>query len=175
MSFKAWVIGRGKDKRDTVKNLALHFICNNMQHVLEELFRNGKEGRGGGVGEGRGGWVEGWAGGTKVIPATTPGGKAMESALGYGCHQRLGYGASHESLAVAPTLLLSKLLSIMVWSSGPSIDSGHARLQCAFWCEHMNEVFSVERAAQEYAIMLNNRVRFRAVLCIFSHCQGACC
>jgi hypothetical protein len=82
MSFKAWTIGRGKDKRDTVKNLTLHLICNNMQHVLEELFRNGKEGRGG--------RVEGWAGGAKVIPATTPGGKAMESALGYGRHQRLG-------------------------------------------------------------------------------------
>jgi hypothetical protein len=62
------------------------------------------------------------------------------------------------------------------WLNGPSIDSGHARLQHAFWCEHMDEVFSLERGAQEYDIMLSGRARFGAVLlCIFGHCQGACC
>ena len=61
--------------------------------------------------------------GAKVIFATVPSRKAMESVLGYGCHQRLGYGASHESFAVPPSLLLSKLLSIVGWPNGPSIYS----------------------------------------------------
>jgi hypothetical protein len=56
-----------------------------------------------------------------VIPATMPGGKAMESVLGYGCHQRLGYGASHESFAVPPSLLLSKYFKVISNSSCSSV------------------------------------------------------
>jgi hypothetical protein len=139
-----------------------------MQYSLEELFRNGKEGRGG--------WIGGCVGGAKMIPATMPGGKAMESVLGYGFHQRLGYGASHESLQCPHPYFCQNSCRLWGRLNGPPIDSGHARLQHAFWCEHMDGDFSLERGAQEYDIMLSGRARFGAVLlCIFSHCQGACC
>jgi D-arabinose 1-dehydrogenase-like Zn-dependent alcohol dehydrogenase len=147
MGFNTVAIGRGKDKEELVKKLgARHYIDSESQNATEELVK---------------------LGGAKVILATVPSGKAMSAVLGgLGVKGKLiVIGTSEEPLQVPLTPLLFGRQSIMGWYSGSSIDSQDTLSFSALsGVRSMNEVFPLERASEAYELMMNGKVRFRAIL-----------
>ena len=147
MGFKTIAIGRGKDKEDMVRKLgAIHYIDSQSQNAAEELAKMG---------------------GAKVILATVPSGKAMSAVLGgLSVNGKLiVIGAGDESIEVSPLLLISGRRSIMGWPSGSSIDSQDAlSFSVLSGVRSMNEVFSLECAADAYESMMSGKARFRCVL-----------
>ena len=105
-------------------------------------------------------------GGTKVILATVPSGKAMSSVLGgLAVNAKLiVIGASDETIEVPPNLMLLGRRSIMDWPSGTSIDSQDTLSSVLSGVRSMNQVFPLERAAEAYELMMSGKARFRSVL-----------
>ena len=147
MGFKTIAIARGKDREELVRKLgAIHYIDSKSQNPVEELMK---------------------LGGAKIILGTGPGGKAISSVLGgLAVNGKLiTIGASDEPLEVSPNFLLSGRRSIIGWNSGTSIDSQDTlSFSVLTGVRSMNEVFPIERAAEAYELMMNGKVRFRAVL-----------
>jgi D-arabinose 1-dehydrogenase-like Zn-dependent alcohol dehydrogenase len=147
MGFKTIAIGRGKDKEEMVRKLgAIHYIDSRSQNAVEELNK---------------------LGGAKVILATVPSGKAMSAVLGgLAINGKLVViGAADESIEVPPLLLISGRRSIMGWPSGTSIDSQDTlSFSVLSGVRSMNEVFTLERAAEAYESMMSGKARFRCVL-----------
>ena len=145
--FKTIAIARGKDKEELVRKLgAIHYIDSKSQNPVEELVK---------------------LGGAKIILGTGPGGKAISSVLGgLAVNGKLiTIGASDEPLEVSPNFLLSGRRSIIGWPCGTSIDSQDTlSFSVLTGVRSMNEVFPIERAAEAYELMMNGKVRFRAVL-----------
>jgi D-arabinose 1-dehydrogenase-like Zn-dependent alcohol dehydrogenase len=74
-------------------------------------------------------------------------------------------GASEEPVEVSPNFFLSGHRSTIGWPSGTSIDSQDTlSFSVLTGVRSMNEVFPIERAAEAYELMMNGKVRFRAVL-----------
>jgi propanol-preferring alcohol dehydrogenase len=113
-------------------------------------------------------WGEGLRklGGADVVLATAPHGDAIASAAG-GLKPRgklLVVAAAHEPLQVSVLDLLSGK-TIAGWPSGSSIDSEDMLAFCALTGVRPRiEVFPLERAEDAFALVMQNRVRFRAVL-----------
>jgi D-arabinose 1-dehydrogenase-like Zn-dependent alcohol dehydrogenase len=70
-----------------------------------------------------------------------------------------------DSLAANPLLLITGRRWIKGWYAGTSIDSQQT-WRSARWpgARSMNEIFSLERAAEGYEHMMSGRARFRVVL-----------
>jgi D-arabinose 1-dehydrogenase-like Zn-dependent alcohol dehydrogenase len=146
MGFNTVAIGRGKDEEELVKKLgAGQYINNRSQDAVQELSK---------------------LGGTKVILATVPSGKAMSSVLGgLAVNAKLiVIGASDETIEVPPNLMLLGRRSIMDWPSGTSIDSQDTLSSVLSGVRSMNQVFPLERAAEAYELMMSGKARFRSVL-----------
>jgi D-arabinose 1-dehydrogenase-like Zn-dependent alcohol dehydrogenase len=147
MGYETVAIARGRDKEELARELgAHHYIDGQDQDPAKELSA---------------------LGGAKVVLATVTSGKAMTAALGGlavdGTFVVLG--AAHEPIEVPPLLLISGRRRIQGWPSGTSADSEDT---LAFSARNgvrpMNELFSLERAAEAYERMMSGRARFRVVL-----------
>jgi D-arabinose 1-dehydrogenase-like Zn-dependent alcohol dehydrogenase len=157
MGFKTIAIGRGEDKEEMVRKLgAIHYIDSNSGNAAEELLKYG------GVISGDDGGC-----GAKVILATVPSGKAMNSVLGgLAVNGKLiVIGSSNESIEVPPNLLLMGRRSLVGWPSGTSIDSQDTlSFSVLSGIRPMVEVYPLERAAEAYQQMISGKARFRVVL-----------
>jgi len=146
MGFKTVAIARGKDKEPLAKKLgAIHYIDSREKNPAAELNK---------------------VGGAKVIIATVTNADAMTAALGglapNGVLMVIGAAGP---LSVDPILLISGCRSVKGWYSGTSIDSQDTLSFSASSGVHsMNEVFSLDRAAEAYERMMSGKARFRVVL-----------
>jgi len=146
MGFKTVAIARGKDKEPLAKKLgAIHYIDSREKNPAAELNKFG---------------------GAKVIIATVTNADAMTAALGglapNGVLMVIGAAGP---LSVDPILLISGQRSVKGWYSGTSIDSQDTLSFSASSGVHsMNEVFSLDRAAEAYERMMSGKARFRFVL-----------
>ena len=146
MGFKTVAIARGKDKEPLAKKLgAIHYIDSREKNPAAELNKFG---------------------GAKVIIATVTNADAMTAALGglapNGVLMVIGAAGP---LSVDPILLISGQRSVKGWYSGTSIDSQDTLSFSASSGVHsMNEVFSLDRAAEAYERMMSGKARFRVVL-----------
>jgi D-arabinose 1-dehydrogenase-like Zn-dependent alcohol dehydrogenase len=106
-------------------------------------------------------------GGARVVLATAPSAEAMTQMLGGLGRggQLLVVGADAEPLQVSPFALLPKRASVRGWPSGTARDSQDAlEFSDLTGTRTMVETYPLEKAAEAYQRMLNNEVRFRAVL-----------
>jgi D-arabinose 1-dehydrogenase-like Zn-dependent alcohol dehydrogenase len=146
MGFKTVAIARGKDKEPLAKKLgAIHYIDSREKNPAAELNK---------------------VGGAKVIIATVTNADAMTAVLGglapNGVLMVIGAAGP---LSVDPILLISGARSVKGWYSGTSIDSQDTLSFSASSGVHsMNEVFSLDRAAEAYERMMSGKARFRVVL-----------
>ena len=148
MGFNTVAIGRARDKEEELtKNLgARQYIDSRSGNAVEELNK---------------------LGGAKVILATVPSGKAMTEILGgLAVNGKLVViGASDEPIQVPTSLMIMGRRSLIGWPSGTSIDSQDTLLFSVLsGVRSMNEVFSLERAAEAYDHMMSGKARFRCVL-----------
>ncbi|AIF83235.1 Zn-dependent alcohol dehydrogenase [Candidatus Nitrososphaera evergladensis SR1] len=154
MGFKTIAIGRGKDKAERVRKLgAIHYIDTNSVNAAEELQKYGGSGDGGS--------------GAKVILATVPSAKAMNSVLGgLAVNGKLVViGHSDEPIEVPTDLLLLGRRSLVGWASGTATDSQDTlSFSVLSGVRPMTEVYPLERAAEAYQQMISGKARFRAVL-----------
>lgn len=105
-------------------------------------------------------------GGADVILATAPSGDAIASVLGGLAvgGEVLCVAATPDEVPVAPMSILPNK-AVRGWSSGSSIDSEDTmKFSALHGVRPKIEVFGLERAAEAYAKMMENEVRFRAVL-----------
>jgi D-arabinose 1-dehydrogenase-like Zn-dependent alcohol dehydrogenase len=146
MGFKTVAIARGKDKEPLAKKLgAIHYIDSREKNPAAELNK---------------------VGGATVIIATVTNADAMTAALGglapNGVLMVIGAAGP---LSVDPILLISGCRSVKGWYSGTSIDSQDTLSFSASSGVHsMNEVFSLDQAAEAYERMMSGKARFRVVL-----------
>jgi D-arabinose 1-dehydrogenase-like Zn-dependent alcohol dehydrogenase len=146
MGFDTVAIARGADKGPLARQLgARHYIDSESQDPAAELIKLGA---------------------ARVILATATSGKAFAAAVGGlalgGKLIILGVG---EPFDVQPLQLIGGRRSIAGWPSGSSIDSQDTlRFSALTGVRSMNEVFSLERAAEAYARMMSGQARFRVVL-----------
>src|SRR6476660_4775039 len=147
MGFRTIAIARGKDEEELVKKLgARQYIDNRSQNAVEELNK---------------------LGGAKVILATVPSGKAMTEIFGgLAVNGKLVIiGASDEPIQVPLFPLILGRRSLIGWPSGTSIDSQDTlSFSVLSGVRPMNEVFPLERAAEEYDLMMSGKARFRCVI-----------
>lgn len=147
MGFAVAAISSGQDKEVLARKLgARHFIDHRAEEPAAALQRLGA---------------------ASVILATAPDSRSI-SALVDGLAPRgelMIVGAAPEPLAVSPLQLIGNARSIRGWASGSAIDSEDAlRFAALTGVRPMIETFPFEKAAEGYARMLSNKVRFRAVL-----------
>jgi D-arabinose 1-dehydrogenase-like Zn-dependent alcohol dehydrogenase len=146
MGFNTVAIARGKDKEQFAKQLgAHHYIDSQASDPAAELNK---------------------LGGAKVVIATVTNAGAMEAVLGglapNGVLMVIGVGGP---ISVDPILLISGERSVKGWYSGTSIDSQDTlAFSTLNSVNSMNEVFSLERAAEAYDRMMSGKARFRVVL-----------
>jgi len=139
MGFDTIAIGRSRDKEEVLmKNLGVkRYIDNKSQNAVDELNK---------------------LGGAKVILATVPSGKAMTEFLGVLAinGKFVVIGASDEPIQVPTFLMILGRRSLVSWSSGTSIDSQDTlSFGILSSVRSMNEVFSLERAAEAYDLRYN--------------------
>jgi propanol-preferring alcohol dehydrogenase len=146
MGFRTVALSSGGDKERLARELGAH-----------EYVDTGRVSAGEGLRK---------LGGADVVLATAPHGDAIASAAG-GLKPRgklLVVAAAHEPLQVSVLDLLSGK-TIAGWPSGSSIDSEDTLAFCALTGVRPRiEVFPLERAEDAFALVMQNRVRFRAVL-----------
>jgi D-arabinose 1-dehydrogenase-like Zn-dependent alcohol dehydrogenase len=166
MGFKTIAIGRGEDKEEMVRKLgAIHYIDSNSVNASEELLKYGRGGSGGGNDSSSDGGLE--IRGAKVILATVPTAKAMNSVLGglAANGKLIVIGVSNDPIEVPTGLLVSGRRSLVGWPSGTSIDSQDTlSFSVQSGVRPMTEVYPLEQAAEAYQQMISGKARFRAVL-----------
>jgi D-arabinose 1-dehydrogenase-like Zn-dependent alcohol dehydrogenase len=151
MGFKTVAIARGKDKEPLAKKLgALHYIDSQEKNPAEELNK---------------------LGGAKVVIATVTNADAMTAVLGglapNGVLMVIGAAGP---LSVNPILLISGQRSLKGWYSGTSIDSQDTlEFSASNGVQSMNEIYSLDRAAEAYERMMSGKARFRVVLDMRAH------
>lgn len=147
MGFHTVAIARGTDKEPLSKQLGAHqYIDSQAQDPAAELTT---------------------LGGAKIILATVTSGKAMSAALGgLGINGKMILlGAATDALEVPPTFLLGGRRSITGWPSGTSIDSQDTmNFSALTGVRSMNEVFTLDRAAEAYDRMMSGKAQFRVVI-----------
>jgi alcohol dehydrogenase len=68
-------------------------------------------------------------------------------------------------VSVDPVLLITGQRSVKGWYSGTSIDSQDTlKFSASNGVQSMNEIFSLEKAAEAYDRMMSGKARFRVVL-----------
>lgn len=147
MGFHTVAIARGEDKAALAKKLGAHeYIDSTAVDPAAALAKMG---------------------GAKVILTTVTSGKAMGEVLGgLGVDGKLlMVGASTEPIAVTSLQLIGGRKSVAGWPSGSSIDSQDTmRFSALTGVRPMIQEMSLERAAEGYKLMMDNKARFRVVL-----------
>jgi propanol-preferring alcohol dehydrogenase len=146
MGFRTVAISRGADKEELARQLGAHeYIDTEKVSAAEGLNK---------------------LGGADLVLATAPNGAAIASTVN-GLKARgklLIVAAPHEPFQVSAFPLLSGK-SIAGWPSGSAIDSEDAMAFSALTGVRPRvEIFKLEQAEEAYAKVMENRVRFRAVL-----------
>lgn len=146
MGFRTVAISRGADKEELARQLGAHaYVDTQTAPAAEGLLK---------------------LGGADVVLATAPHSEAIASTVG-GLKARgklVIVAAPFEPLAVSAFALLSGK-AIAGWPSGSAIDSEDTmRFSALTGVRPKTEVFKLEEVEQAYAKMMENRVRFRAVL-----------
>lgn len=146
MGFRTVAISRGADKEALARQLgASDYVDTQKTTVAEGLMK---------------------LGGADLVLATAPHAEAIASTVG-GLKQRgklLIVAAPFEPISVSPLQLLSGK-SIAGWPSGSGIDSEDAmRFSVLTGVRPQVETFKLEQAEEAFTKMMENRVRFRAVL-----------
>jgi alcohol dehydrogenase, propanol-preferring len=146
MGFRTVAVSHGSDKLGLARELGAHeYVDTQRTSAAEGLSK---------------------LGGADLVLATAPNGPAIQSTLG-GLKPRgklLIVAAPAEPLEVSALGLLSGK-TIAGWPSGSSIDSEETLAFSALsGIRPRVEVFALEQAEEAFAKMMQNRVRFRAVL-----------
>jgi D-arabinose 1-dehydrogenase-like Zn-dependent alcohol dehydrogenase len=146
MGFRTVAISRGKDKEELARSLGAHEYIDTQRSTAAEGLQR--------------------LGGADLVLATAPNNQAISSTL-EGLKVRgklLIVAAPFEPLSVPVFPLLSGK-TIAGWPSGSSIDSEETMAFSALTGVRPKiETFKLEQAEQALAKVLENRVRFRAVL-----------
>jgi D-arabinose 1-dehydrogenase-like Zn-dependent alcohol dehydrogenase len=148
MGFHAVGIARGQDKEPLARQLgASVYIDSQAQDPAAELLK---------------------LGGATVILATATSGEAMSAVEdGLAVNGTLLIVGGAQSMQISPLSLLRGRRSIKGWYSGTSIDSQDTLVFSArTGVRSMNEIFTLEQAAEAYDRMMSGKARFRAVLAI---------
>ncbi|MDB4910344.1 MAG: alcohol dehydrogenase [Gemmatimonadetes bacterium] len=147
MGFRTVAIARGKDKEALAKKLGAHeYIDSTAVNPGEALAKMG---------------------GAKVIITTVTSGSAMAEVLGgLGVDGKLiMLGASPEPISVTSLQLIGGRKSVAGWPSGASIDSQDTmNFSVLTGVRPMIQQMPLERAAEGYKLMMDNKARFRVVL-----------
>src|SRR6266536_1767192 len=146
MGFKTVGIARGSDKEPLARKLgARHYIDSQGTDPAAELNK---------------------LGGASVIIATVTNGDAMAAVLGgLGPNGTLIVIGAAGPLSVDPILLIIGQRSVKGWYSGTSIDSQDTlKFSASNHVQSMNEIFPLDRAAEDYDRMMSGKARFRVVL-----------
>ena len=146
MGFRTVAISRGADKEELARQLGAHEYIDTQKIPAAEGLKK--------------------LGGADVVLATAPNAEAIESTTD-GLKPRgklVIVAAPFEPLKISAMGLLSGK-GIAGWPSGSSIDSEDAMNFSALTNVRPRvEVFKLEQAEQAFGKMIENRVRFRAVL-----------
>jgi propanol-preferring alcohol dehydrogenase len=146
MGFRTVAVSSGSDKEALARELGAHVYLDTQRSDAGEALKK--------------------LGGVDVLLATAPHSKAIASTVG-GLKSRgklLIVAAPFEPIEVSAFALLSGK-SVTGWPSGSSIDSEDAMAFSALTQVRPRvEVFPLARAAEAFTKMLENQVRFRAVL-----------
>ena len=146
MGFHTVALSRGKDKEELAKKLGAHtYIDSSSQDEVEALQK---------------------LGGADVILATAPSGKAIEAVLGglSGRGKLMLVAAAPDPFSVHAFSMLSGKM-IHGWPSGSAIDSEDTMQFSAL--SHVRpqiERFPLEAANEAFSKVMDNTIRFRAVL-----------
>lgn len=146
MGFRAVAIARGADKEPLARTLgAWHYIDTQKTDPAAELQKFG---------------------GAKVILATVTAADAMESVInGLGINGTMMIIGAAGPVSVSPVFLLRGKRSVKGWYSGTSVDSEDTlKFSVLTGVRSMNEVYSLDRAAEAYDRMMSGKARFRVVL-----------
>ena len=146
MGFHTVALSRGKDKEELARKLGAHtYIDAKSQDEVEELQK---------------------LGGADVILATAPSGKAIEGVLG-GLSERgklMLVAAAPDPFSVNAFAMLSGK-QVHGWPSGTAIDSEDTmRFSALTDVRPQIERFPLEGANEAFAKVMDNTIRFRAVL-----------
>jgi D-arabinose 1-dehydrogenase-like Zn-dependent alcohol dehydrogenase len=146
MGFRTVALSRGADKEELARQLGAHEYVDTAKTTAAEGMQK--------------------LGGADVILATAPSGAALADAVG-GLKSRgtlLIVAAPHEPFSVNALALLSGK-KIVGWPSGSAIDSEDTMAFAALsGIRPRIETFPLEKAEEAYARVMENKVRFRAVL-----------
>ena len=146
MGFRTVALSRGSDKEDLARELGAHEYVDTAKVSAAEGLKK--------------------LGGADVVLAAAPNAEAMAGALG-GLKPRgtlLVVAAPFDPMAVSVMALLSGK-RIQGWPSGSAIDSEDtARFSALTGVRPRTETFPLEQAELAFARVMENKVRFRAVL-----------
>jgi D-arabinose 1-dehydrogenase-like Zn-dependent alcohol dehydrogenase len=146
MGFRTIAVSRGADKEELARQLGAHEYVDTQTIKAADGLKK--------------------LGGADLVLATAPNAEAIASTLG-GLTSRgklLIVAAPHEPLTINASILLSGR-SVAGWPSGSSIDSEETMTFSALTnVRPRTEVFKLEDAEKAYAKVMENKVRFRAVL-----------
>ncbi|MFI5243152.1 MAG: zinc-binding dehydrogenase, partial [Gemmatimonadales bacterium] len=147
MGFRTVAIARGADKAALARKLGAHsYIDSAAENAGKALAK---------------------LGGAKVIITTVTNAAAMGEVLGgLGIDGKLLIlGASPEPIPVYSLQLIQGRKSVAGWPSGASIDSEDTmRFSALTGVRPMVQEFPLEKAAEGYRLMMDNKARFRVVL-----------
>ena len=147
MGFHTVAIARGADKAALAKKLGAHeYIDSTAGDPGKALAK---------------------LGGAKVIIATVTSGSAMSAMLsGLGVDGKLiALGVSQEPIAVTSLQLIGARKSVAGWPSGASIDSQDTlKFSALTGVRPIVQEMPLEKAAEGYKLMMDNKARFRIVL-----------
>ena len=146
MGFHTVALSRGKDKERLARELGAHdYIDSASEDPVEALQK---------------------LGGADLILATAPSGKAIESVINglSGRGKLMIVAAAHDPISVGAFPLLSGKM-IHGWPSGSAVDSEDTmRFSALMNVRPHIERFALEQANEGWAKVMDNSIRFRAVL-----------
>lgn len=146
MGFRTVAVSRGGDKEELARQLGAHEYIDTERATIGEGLKK--------------------LGGADVILATAPSAEAITAAL-EGLKPRgklLIVAAAHEPSTISTMSLLSGR-AIHGWPSGSAVDSEDAMAFSALThVRPQTELFKLEQAEEAFNKVMQNRVRFRAVL-----------
>jgi len=146
MGFHTVALSRGSDKEDLAKKLGAHTYIDSSARDEAEALQE--------------------LGGADVILATAPSGKAIEAVIGglSGRGKLMLVAAAPDPFSVQAFTMLSGKM-IHGWPSGSAIDSEDTmRFSALTQVRPQIERFPLEAANEAFAKVMDNTIRFRAVL-----------
>jgi D-arabinose 1-dehydrogenase-like Zn-dependent alcohol dehydrogenase len=146
MGFRTVAISHGAEKEELARQLGAHeYVDTRKASAAEGLTR---------------------LGGADLVLATAPSAEAIDATVG-GLKPRgklLVVAAPHEPLTISAFALLSGK-AVAGWPSGSAIDSEDAmKFSALTGVRPRVETFKLDQVERAYAAMMENKVRFRAVL-----------